>query len=99
MKRLYAAVLLFFVAPALAVPLAVANSVDGKTRLVLHRDACAFTETVTNLPKRATYHVVGQEAVEGCWGLDQVNKLVIFYFANKQAAAYPENVFGPAKEV
>lgn len=76
MKRLYAAVLLFFVPIAFAKP--VYTTSEQNVSLTLHTDECAFQETVA-MPLKATWTENGV-TVEGCWIPRPDLKVVLFYF-------------------
>ena len=84
------ALALVFHKPLKAEPMVVAES-EG-LRITIYTEDCAFTDTVTNLPKRATW-VEGGKTIEGCAGPFGQFGFVAFYFADKSVALVPMKMF------
>lgn len=60
--------------------------------ILLYNDACALTEQITNLPKRAVWTEKGKDT-EGCFGINYQTGMVTLYFADKTAATIPAQFF------
>lgn len=77
-------------APAVAGPRFVAHGSDAM--VVLYDEPCAFGERVTNLPLRATWNEPDGKVIEGCWGVNGLD-LVLIYFEDRTVASYPKDLF------
>ena len=61
-------------------------------RIVVYSESCALTETVTNLPNRATWTENGK-TIEGCAQAFPQSGIAAFYFTDKSIAIVPLQMF------
>lgn len=64
----------------------------GQVLIILHDERCAFAEQVTNLHLRATWREPNGDVVEGCWGVNGAD-LVMLYFSDRTVVALPKQLF------
>jgi len=67
-------------------------NVEG-VRIVLHKDKCALTDQITNLPFKAEWHENGK-VLQGCWKPPHPEVgTVDLYFADKTSFGMPAGLF------
>lgn len=69
----------------------IARMGNHQYQITLHKEKCAVP-AVTNLPQRATWTENGK-TFEGCFGVDEELRIVVFYFEDKTVAAIPQRAF------
>ena len=87
------AVVLFIVAPlAISAPRLIAQGEE--VTIVLYDDPCGLSESVTNLPLRATWREKDDKVVEGCWNVNSEG-IVMMYFEDRTVVAVSKKYFSP----
>lgn len=96
MKRVIVAALLLL-ASSQAHAQAAVFSADDVT-ILLYREPCKLTASVSNLPHRATWAEKGK-TYEGCFGTTPFGVLSFYFDGDKTVATIPTHVFQPAKGI